>query len=44
MPRVLDLVAGGRLSPEIVTSRTLQWGEAAEALADHQGKHVVVRG
>jgi threonine dehydrogenase-like Zn-dependent dehydrogenase len=43
MPRVLDLVDEGRLSPEIVTSRTVQWGDAAEALADHQGKHVVVR-
>jgi threonine dehydrogenase-like Zn-dependent dehydrogenase len=43
MPRVLELVSQGRLSPEIVTSRTVPWGEAAEALADHQGKHVVVR-
>jgi threonine dehydrogenase-like Zn-dependent dehydrogenase len=43
MPRVLDLVAAGRLSPEIVTSRTLKWDEAAEGLSDHQGKHVVER-
>jgi threonine dehydrogenase-like Zn-dependent dehydrogenase len=34
MPAVLDLVATGRLHPELVTTRTVPWGDAVEALLE----------
>jgi len=43
MPRVLDLMADGRLRPEAVTDRVLGWDEAPDALADNLGKLVFSR-
>jgi len=43
MPAVLALIASGRLHPELVTSRVVAWAEAADALAEHTHKTVVVR-
>lgn len=43
MPAVLDLVAGGRLRPELITARVARWDEAPEALADHDAKLVIAR-
>jgi threonine dehydrogenase-like Zn-dependent dehydrogenase len=43
IPRVLELVASGRLSPELVTDRVVPWEDAAEALAGHSAKIVVAR-
>ena len=43
MPRVLELMADGRLRPEAVTDRVLGWGEAPDALADNLGKLVFSR-
>ena len=43
MPRALALVADERLAPELVTKATVPWADAADALRDHEGKHVVVR-
>jgi threonine dehydrogenase-like Zn-dependent dehydrogenase len=43
MPQALALVAEERFAPDIVTKVTVPWDEAAGALADHEGKHVVVR-
>jgi threonine dehydrogenase-like Zn-dependent dehydrogenase len=43
IPRVLELMAEGRLRPELVTDRVLGWDEAPEALADNRGKLVFSR-
>jgi threonine dehydrogenase-like Zn-dependent dehydrogenase len=43
IPRVLELMAEGRLQPELVTDRVLAWDEAPDALADNRGKLVVSR-
>ena len=43
MPDVLALIASGRLHPELVTARVVPWSDAADALADHTHKTVVVR-
>jgi alcohol dehydrogenase len=43
MPKALALVAEGKFAPEVVTKATVPWEEADSALADHEGKHVVVR-
>jgi threonine dehydrogenase-like Zn-dependent dehydrogenase len=43
MPEVLELVAAGRLAPELVTAQVVDWDEAADALADHRAKVVVTR-
>ena len=43
MPAVLDLIASGRLRPELVTGRTVAWDDAATALAEHPEKLVIVR-
>jgi threonine dehydrogenase-like Zn-dependent dehydrogenase len=43
IPRVLDLVASGRLHPELVTSATVQWDDAPTALANLEAKTVIVR-
>jgi threonine dehydrogenase-like Zn-dependent dehydrogenase len=43
MPRVLELMADGRLRPELVTDRVLGWDEAPDALADNLGKLVFSR-
>ena len=43
IPDVLDLIASGRLHPELVTARVVEWTDAADALAEHTHKTVVVR-
>ncbi len=43
IPHVLDLVGSGRLRPELVTSATVQWDDAPDALASLDAKTVVVR-
>jgi threonine dehydrogenase-like Zn-dependent dehydrogenase len=43
IPRVLELMAEGRLKPEAVTDRVLGWDDAPEALAGNLGKLVFSR-
>jgi threonine dehydrogenase-like Zn-dependent dehydrogenase len=43
IPSVLELVADGRLHPELVTAQVCAWDDAAEVLADHTHKTVIVR-
>lgn len=43
MPAVLDLIASGRLHPELVTASVVDWADAADAMAEHTHKTVVVR-
>jgi threonine dehydrogenase-like Zn-dependent dehydrogenase len=43
IPHVLDLIASGRLHPELVTAQTGRWDDAAELLARHTHKTVIVR-
>ncbi len=42
IPAVLDLVAGGQLHPELVTSYTVDWVDAADALAELDWTKLVV--
>ncbi len=42
IPRVLELIESGSLRPELVTTRTVAWDDAADALAGHEGKLVLV--
>ena len=43
IPAVLGLVADGRFDPTLITSRVVDWGQAAEALSDPPMKLVVAR-
>jgi threonine dehydrogenase-like Zn-dependent dehydrogenase len=43
IPHVLSLIESGRLRPEVVTAQTVNWDDAAEALADHDSKLVLTR-
>jgi alcohol dehydrogenase len=43
MPAILDLVAAGRLRPQLVTSATVDWEGAPEALLEPATKLVVTR-
>jgi threonine dehydrogenase-like Zn-dependent dehydrogenase len=43
MPAILDLVAAGRLHPQVVTSATVAWDEAPQALLEPATKLVVHR-
>jgi threonine dehydrogenase-like Zn-dependent dehydrogenase len=43
MTKVLDLVANGRLRPELVTKRTVAWSDAVPALEHPDGKLVITR-
>lgn len=43
MPKALALVAEDRFAPDVVTKVTVPWDDAADVLANHEGKHVVVR-
>ena len=43
MPAILDLVAAGRLRPQLVTSATVTWDDAPEALLEPATKIVVTR-
>jgi threonine dehydrogenase-like Zn-dependent dehydrogenase len=43
IPAILDLVAAGRLRPELVTSNTARWDEAPEALLEPATKLVISR-
>jgi alcohol dehydrogenase len=42
-PRLLELMADGRLRPERVAGRLVAWDDAADALADHREKLVITR-
>jgi alcohol dehydrogenase len=43
MPAILDLVAAGRLRPQLVTSATVAWDDAPEALLEPATKLVISR-
>jgi alcohol dehydrogenase len=43
MPAILDLVAGGRLRPQLVTSATAGWEDAPEALLEPETKLIICR-
>jgi threonine dehydrogenase-like Zn-dependent dehydrogenase len=43
IPEVLDLITGGRLRPELVTSAVIPWEEADTALTQLVAKTVVIR-
>jgi threonine dehydrogenase-like Zn-dependent dehydrogenase len=43
IPHVLDLVASGRLRPQLVTSAVVEWDQADVALAELSAKTVVTR-
>jgi alcohol dehydrogenase len=42
MPHVLDLAAAGKLHPELVTSRVVQWADAAPALLERDWVKLVI--
>jgi alcohol dehydrogenase len=44
IPAILDLVAAGRLRPELVTSAAVAWDDAPEALLEPAIKLVIRRG
>ena len=43
LPRVLDLVASGRLDPGVVTATTAAWSDAPAAWSTHRDKLVLIR-
>jgi alcohol dehydrogenase len=43
MPAILDLVAAGRLRPQLVTSATVAWDDAPQALLEPATKLVFSR-
>jgi alcohol dehydrogenase len=43
MPAILDLVAAGRLRPQLVTSASAAWEDATEALLEPTTKLVISR-
>jgi threonine dehydrogenase-like Zn-dependent dehydrogenase len=43
IPAILDLVAAGRLRPQLVTSATVAWDDAPEALLEPTTKLVITR-
>ena len=43
IPKVLDLVRGGKLRPERITTCLAAWDDAAEALGDRSTKVVISR-
>jgi len=43
IPAILDLAAAGKLRPELVTSNTVSWDDAAEALLEPETKLVMTR-
>ena len=43
MPEVLSLIADGRLDPNPVTRRTVEWNDAPLALTEHLEKLVFIR-
>ena len=42
-PRLLELMADGRLRPERVAGTLVAWDDAADALAGHREKLVITR-
>ena len=42
MPAILDMIASGRLHPELVTTSVVKWSEAADALLEPFTKLVMV--
>jgi alcohol dehydrogenase len=43
IPKLLELMAAGRLEPARVAGRVVAWDDAADALADHREKLVISR-
>jgi alcohol dehydrogenase len=43
IPGILDLVAAGRLRPQLITSATITWDDAPEALLEPATKLVFSR-
>ena len=43
IPAILELVLEGRLRPELVTSRVVDWEEAPEAVREPERKLVIER-
>jgi alcohol dehydrogenase len=43
IPAVVDLILERRLQPDLITTATVAWDEAAEALAHLEAKTVVIR-
>jgi threonine dehydrogenase-like Zn-dependent dehydrogenase len=43
MEPILDLIRAGTFQPELVTRETADWDDAADAVANHQGKLVISR-
>jgi alcohol dehydrogenase len=43
LPELLELVAGGRLDPSLVTATTAGWADAPRAWSEHRDKLVLVR-
>jgi alcohol dehydrogenase len=43
IPAILDLVGAGRLRPQLVTSATIAWDDAADALLEPATKLIVHR-
>jgi hypothetical protein len=43
IPAILDLVAAGRLRPQVVTSARVAWDDAPEALLEPATKLVISR-
>jgi len=43
LPSVLDLVAGGRLNPAVITGETAAWDDAPAAWSQHTAKLVLTR-
>ena len=42
MPHVLELAATGRMSPELVTTRTVGWADAPDALVERDWTKLVI--
>jgi hypothetical protein len=43
IPEILERTAAGELRPERVTSRTVAWDDAADAVGDPETKLIVTR-
>jgi alcohol dehydrogenase len=43
IPAILDLVAAGRLRPQLITTATATWDQAPQALLEPATKLVMVR-
>jgi alcohol dehydrogenase len=43
IPHVLELVASGALHPELVTTRVVDWADAADALLENDWTKLVIK-